>query len=212
MIPLDVLGNAIVMTVVITVSSFLIGAILGVPLVLLRTSRFGVVRVLTRALIDVLRGVPPVVWIFILYFGVSSDVIKLDPLTAAIGGLGVISCAYLAEIYRGGLLSVHAGQTEAAQALGFGQVGIFTRIVAPQAFRVCLPSAATYGIGLLKDSSLASTIGVAEIAFRATAQARSGGDGITPFVIAGVLYIALSMPLAYLSRTLDTKLRMKVSV
>lgn len=212
MMPLNVLLLAIAMTVAITLGAFLIGAVLGVPLMFARISRFAVLRVVSRAVVDVLRGIPPVVWIFLLYFGLSSSLIKVPPFPAAVIALGVVSAAYLAEIYRGGMISVHRGQHEAARALGMNQTTAFFRVIAPQAIRVSIPSAATYGIGLLKDSTLASTIGVAEIVFRSTAVARATGDGITPFLIAGLLYIGLSLPLAYFSRTIESRLRSKVSV
>lgn len=212
MMPLDVLGVAVLMTISITATSFVIGAVLGVPLMLARTSRIAPLRWFARAVIDILRGVPPVVWIFLLYFGLSYDLIRLEPFPAAVTALGLVSAAYLAEIYRGGMTSVHAGQWEASQALGINRFGTFSRVIAPQALRVSLPSASTYAIGLMKDSALASTIGVAEIVFRSMAVARASADAVTPFLIAGALYIVLSLPLAYLARTLETKLRGKVSV
>jgi len=199
------------MTVLITVLAFAVGAVLGVPLALARRSPLGPLRWAARFVIDVLRGIPPVVFLFVIYFGVGTGVIKLSSLQAAVIGLGLIAAGYLAEIYRGGLLAVHKGQFESAAALGMDSWTSMSRIIGPQAFRVALPSATTYAIGLLKDSSIASTITATEILYRATASSRGHGAGLEPFLIAAVVYIALGAPLAWLSRTMDARMRARVA-
>jgi polar amino acid transport system permease protein len=198
-------------TVLVTVLAFALGAVLAVPLAAARRSSTAPVRWLGRAVIDVLRGVPPVVWLFIIFFGLGNEVLRLEPMQAGVIGLGLISAGYLAEIYRGGLSAVHKGQWEAAAALGMDRRDVMARIVGPQAFRVALPAATTYAIGLLKDSSIVYTIGVTEVLFRATQSARSTGSGLTPFFIAAGVYILLSAPLAWLSRRLDARLRARVA-
>lgn len=197
------------MTLLITIAAFAIGLIGAIPIALALRSRFAAVRLPVRLLVDLVRGVPIIVWLFVLKFGVSIGGFTFQPVEAAVLGLGVVSMAYLAEIYRGGLLSVPTGQFEAASALGIGRSSAFARIIAPQAFRIVSPSIATYLIGLFKDSSIASTIIVAEMVFQAQSFARQNPTlvGILPYVIAGVLYIVLSLPIAYLSRRLDRKLR-----
>lgn len=211
MLALQAVLSGVGMTVLITLLSFTVGAVLGVPLALARRSVLAPVRVATRFVIDVLRGIPPVVFLFVIYFGVGTDVIRLNALQAAVIGLGLIAAGYMAEIYRGGLLAVHKGQFESAAALGMNQWDSMTRIIGPQAIRVALPSATTYLIGLLKDSSIASTITATEMLYRATAVARGQGGGLEPFLIAAVVYIALGAPLAWLSRTLDAKMRARVA-
>lgn len=199
------------LTLVITFSSLLIGAVVGVPLVLGLRSRQVVLRFVSRAVVDLLRGIPAVVWLFVIYFGVSIGAFQFEATTAAIIGLGLVSAAYMAEIYRGGISAVHAGQWEAGSALGVGRWGIFSRIIGPQAFRVSVPSMTSYGISLIKDSSLASTIGVTEIVFMTTQDARSNAGGLTVYIIAALVYLALSIPLALLARRVDAVLRKKVS-
>lgn len=211
MIPFDVLSSAILVTVLLVAAGFSIGVVLGLPVALCRLSSQRILRIPARMLIDVIRGVPPLVWIFLIYFGLGSKLVQMDALPASIGALGLISTGYLAEIYRGGLLSVAKGQYEASSALGIGKIRTFVSVILPQGIRVSIPSATTFAIGLLKDSSLASAIGVADVVFRATAVARSGSDAITPFVLAGLIYIAISVPLALFSRRLDRTLRQKVS-
>lgn len=199
------------LTLLITFSSLLIGAVGGVPLVLGLRSRQVVFQVICRTLVDLLRGIPAVVWLFVIYFGVSIGAFQFEATTAAIVGLGLVSAAYMAEIYRGGISAVHSGQWEAGSALGVGQWATFSRIIGPQAFRVSVPSMTSYGISLIKDSSLASTIGVTEMVFLTTQDARSNAGGLTVYIIAALVYLALSIPLALLARRVDSVLRKKVS-
>ena len=211
MIYVEAVLRGVGMTVLITLLSFTVGAVLGVPLALARRSALPLVRGVTRFVIDVLRGIPPVVFLFVIFFGIGTDVVKLTALQAAVLGLGLIAAGYMAEIYRGGLLAVHKGQFEASAALGMSGWTAMSRIVGPQAIRVALPSATTFLIGLLKDSSIASTITATEMLYRATSVARSQGGGLEPFLFAAVVYIALGAPLAWLSRTLDARLRARVA-
>ncbi|MFD1210536.1 amino acid ABC transporter permease [Arthrobacter sp. GCM10027362] len=199
------------LTLLVMAASLAIGAVLGVPLVLGLRSRNVAVRAGCRYLVNLLRGIPAIVWLFIIYFGVSIGAYQFASVPAAILGLGLISAAYLAEIYRGGISAVHHGQWEAGHALGVSNWTTFSRIVGPQALRVSIPSMASYAISLLKDSSIASTIGVTEIVFYTTQNARSGGGGLTVYILAAVMYVVLSIPLGLLSRKLDASLRKKVS-
>jgi ABC-type amino acid transport system permease subunit len=159
--------------------------------------------------IDVLRGIPPIVFLFIVFFGIGSGAITLSPFQAAVIGLGLISAAHLAEIYRGSLLAVNRGQFEASQALGLGRTTTYVRVIGPQAMRVAIPGMVTWAISLLKDSAIVSTIGVAEIMLVANQDARASGSSLTPFIIAALIYIALGTPLAFLSRYLERTLSLK---
>ena len=198
-------------TVILTVLGLLVGAVGGIPLVLLRRSRLAPVRVSTRLVIELLRGIPPIVWLFIIFFGLAPVGIRLDPLTAAVVGLGVISAAYLAEIYRGGLAAVNHGQYEASSALGMSRTDTMTRIVGPQVIRVSIPAVATYGIGLLKDSSIAFTIGATDLMYYANAKSRTTADAIGPFLVVAAVYIVLSLCSAWGARSLDSHLRRRVA-
>jgi polar amino acid transport system permease protein len=197
------------MTLMLTVSAFAIGIVGAVPLAVGLSSSNIVVRLACRLFVDLVRGVPIIVWLFLLKFGISIGTFKFNPVSAAIVGLGVVSVAYLAEIYRGGLESVPRGQNEAADALGLSRGTTFYRVLVPQAFRIVSPSIATYLTGLLKDSSIASTIIVAEMVFQSQSYARQHPtmEGILPYVLVGILYIVLSLPVAYLSRSLDARMR-----
>ncbi|HEY3572399.1 MAG TPA: amino acid ABC transporter permease [Arthrobacter sp.] len=200
------------LTLVLTLSAFAIGIVGAVPLAVGLSSSNILVRLTCRLFVDLVRGVPIIVWLFLLKFGIQIGTFRFNPIGAAIIGLGVVSVAYLAEIYRGGLQAVPRGQGEAADALGLTRGTTFYGVTVPQAFRIVSPSIATYLTGLLKDSSIASTIIVAEMVFQSQSFARQHPtvEGILPYILVGILYIALSLPVAYLSRRLDSHMRKAV--
>lgn len=195
------------MTLVVTAGAFVIGLVGGVPVMLGLRSKHVIVRLPVRLLVDIIRGVPPLVWLFLLYFGISIGALQFGSLSAAIVGFGIIGSAYLAEIYRGAFQVLPRGQLEAAEALGLNGRTTFLRVLSPQALRTALPSMSSYLLSLVKDSSLASTIGVADMVFAANIFARQNPDipGMVPFVMAALVYLAVSTPLAVLSRRLDRR-------
>lgn len=198
-------------TIALTLGSFIIGCILGVPLLAARSASFAPTRWIAAILIQIIRALPPILWLFIIFFGIGMGVMPINPFVAALIGLGLIASANMAEIYRGALASLHHGQWEAATALNFGSRYTLIDVVAPQAFRVALPSAASYLIGLMKETAVASTIGVADLAFRGNQVSQLTFKGIEVFALVGLFYIFLSLPVAWLSRTADSYLRAKVA-
>lgn len=198
-------------TLLLTVMAFAIGAVGGVPLVLARRSRFFPLRWVARSFIELLRGVPPIVWLFFIYFGLGTSMPQITAMLAAMVGLGAISCAYMAEIYRGGLMAISRGQWEAAEALGMDRRSVLSKIIGPQVFRVSVPAAATYAIGLLKDSSVAFTIGFTELTFYANEQSRQASAAVLPFLYAAIVYMIMTIPCAWASRSLDARLRNRVA-
>lgn len=199
-------------TLLITFVAFAIGAIIGLPLAFARRSRIMLLRAVVRIYVDVVRSVPALVWLFIFYFGLSQVGLRLTPIVAAIAAFGFIASSYLTEIYRGGLAAIGQGQWEASAATGMGPLDTARFIVIPQIFRVVSPTMATYLIGLLKDSALASTIGVIELTYRANVETQTTGKGLVAFGIAGLIYLLLSLPLAVISRRVDRRLRARFSV
>jgi polar amino acid transport system permease protein/cystine transport system permease protein len=198
---------AVPLTLLVTLGAFAVGLLLALVLVFMRRSRFPWLRLPAQGFIDLSRGIPPIVWLFFLYFGLGMGVIKLTPFQAGVLGLGVVSAGYLAEIFRGGLIAVHKGQYEASQALGFTLWTQYAKIIAPQALRAMLPALACDFIGLVKDSSIASTIGVKEMVFTSQLYARRSVDGIYTFFLAALVYIVVSIPFAWLSRSMEARLQ-----
>ncbi|MDT3377915.1 amino acid ABC transporter permease [Labrys neptuniae] len=198
-------------TAALTLGSFAIGAILGAPLLAARTSRLASVRVPTLIAIQIIRAIPPILWLFIIFFGVGMTYFPISPFVATLCGLGLIAGANMAEIYRGALSAVHTGQWEACAALDLGRWSTMKDIVAPQALRVAIPTTASYLIGLMKETAVASTIGVAELAYQGNQLSQLTYRGLEIFAIVGLFYILLSLPVAWLSRKADAALRSKVA-
>lgn len=198
-------------TIALTVGAFVMGAVLGVPLLMGRRSKIWIVRFTVMSLIQIIRGIPPILWMFIIFFGLGMGILPLTPFTAAVFGLGLIAAANMAEIYRGALASVHRGQFEAAAALDLGRWSTFRDIIAPQAFRVALPSSVSYLIGLMKETAVASTIGVSELAFYGKQITQMTYRGLETYALVGLLYILISLPVAWLARVADKRLRAKVA-
>jgi His/Glu/Gln/Arg/opine family amino acid ABC transporter permease subunit len=184
----------------------------GAPLALARRSRYAALRGIARGYVDVVRSIPPITWLFLIFYGLPNAGITFAPLASGIIGLSLISAAYMAEIYRAGLGAVSGGQWEAGRAIGLREPDILARVIGPQAARVIGPPAATYAIGLLKDSAVASTIGVGEITFHAGAATQQEGHGLSIFLAAAILYILLSLPLAVMSRHVDRRMRARFSI
>ena len=198
-------------TVALTAVAFLVGATLGVPLCAMRLSKRGLVRFAAAAVILVFRAIPPIVWLFIIFFGIGSGTVQLDPFVSAAVGLGLITAANMAEIYRGALAAIHPGQWEAATVLNLADRHMFVDVIGPQLLRIALPSAATYVIGLLKDTAVSSAIGVGDIAFEAYHLSQQTFRGLDIYASAGLLYILLSLPIASLARWTDMRLRARVA-
>ncbi|OCC00539.1 amino acid ABC transporter permease [Labrys sp. WJW] len=198
-------------TAALTLGSFIIGAILGAPLLAARTNRLALVRVPTLIAIQIIRAIPPILWLFIIFFGVGMSYFPISPFVAALCGLGLIAGANMAEIYRGALNAVHTGQWEACAALDLGRWSTMKDIVAPQALRVAIPTTASYLIGLMKETAVASTIGVAELAYQGNQLSQLTYRGLEIFAVVGLFYILLSLPVAWLSRKADAALRSKVA-
>ncbi|MFE3838539.1 amino acid ABC transporter permease [Pseudogemmobacter sonorensis] len=198
-------------TIMLTLGAFGLGAALAVPLTALRVAPHWLPRTVAALLIQFVRAVPPLLWLFIIFFGVGMSIVPIDPFPAALVGLTLIATANIAEIYRGALSSISLGQFEAIRALSIRPTSAFFEIIAPQVFRVALPSGATYLIGLMKETAIASTIGVTELVFRGNQVTQLTFRGLEAFAVVAVLFILLSLPIAWASRWLDNALRSKVA-
>ncbi|MBV2185939.1 MAG: amino acid ABC transporter permease [Rhizobium sp.] len=198
-------------TIAVTGLALVFGAIIGFPLMLAAQSTFAPLRLLTVGIISLVRSIPPILWLFLIFFGLGSGLLTLSAFSAAVAAFGLIASVNMAEIYRGGMVAIHHGQYEAATALNFSKYRLYRDILIPQMVRVSIPSAATYAIGLLKDSAVASTIGVAELAFRGNQISLQTYRGLEVYAVVGLLYILLSLPVAALSREAERLLHAKVS-
>ncbi len=193
-------------TIVLSVASFAIAMPLGLLLAIGRLYFGPLVRGLSAAYVELFRGTPLLLQLYVLYFGLA-PVIRLSPMTAAILGLGLNYAAYEAEVQRGALLAIPRGQTEAAESLGLSHAQTLRHVLLPQAFRTALPAVTNDFVALLKDSSLVSVLTVVELTKRMTIAAVDLRDWVIPGLACAGLYFAMSFPLSRLSRRLELRLQ-----
>lgn len=203
-------------TLELTVIALVIGIILGVVVAVIRTSHaqqrlghrnllLGFVNGLCKVYTTVIRGTPMMVQLLIWGF-VIFKTSRNHTMVGALG-LGINSGAYVAEIVRGGLMSVDIGQSEAGRSLGLGYLDTMRFIVIPQAFKNILPSLGNEFITLLKDTSLASAIGGAELVYYAQAVGGKTYDYMFPLFGIAVIYLVMVMIFSWLQGRLERRLR-----
>jgi polar amino acid transport system permease protein len=202
---LPILMNGVALTIAVTLGSLILSTLLGLVWALMRVSGIGVLSGLSASLINVIRGIPIIVLLFYLYFVMPDLGITLTALQAAILGLGIAYSAYQAENFRAGIEAIDKGQIEAAQAIGMGWWLTMRRVVLPQAVRIVLPPYGNIMIMLLKDSSQASTITVAELALQGKLIASSTFKNMSVFTLVALMYLTMSIPLILLVRHFEKR-------
>jgi amine acid ABC transporter, permease protein, 3-TM region, His/Glu/Gln/Arg/opine family len=198
-----------------TFGLFLITIVCSVPLGLsmafVCNSRNKFLRALVRGYVFVMRGSPLMLQLFFFYFGLPNipfigQFLVMDRFTAACVAFVVNYAAYFCEIFRGGLLSIDKGQYEAAQVLGMGKFQTTVRIVVPQMFKVALPSLSNETITLIKDTALATAIGVIDLMHLTKSHVTSTSN-ITPFAVAAVIYLLMTFGLTKVFNMLERKFK-----
>jgi polar amino acid transport system permease protein len=189
---MPVLLKGCVMTVELTVITLVVGTVLGIIFALMRLSSNIVLSQISNFYTWIIRGTPMLLQLFFFYYGLPSVGIRLTPFQAAVIGLGLNSGAYMAEIIRGGILSIDKGQFEAAKALGFSYTETMQKIILPQTFKVIIPPVGNEFITILKDTSLVSTIAMVELMRSAQQMYASTFKPIEIFATAAMLYLILT--------------------
>jgi polar amino acid transport system permease protein len=197
---LPILMSGVALTIIVTIGSLLLSTVLGLIWALMRVSGIGVLSGISAGLINVIRGIPIIVLLFYLYFVMPEFGVTMTALQAAILGLGIAYSAYQAENFRAGIEAIDKGQIEAAQAIGMGWGQTMRRVVLPQAVRIVLPPYGNVMIMMLKDSSQASTITVAELALQGKLIASSTFKNTSVFTLVALMYLTMSIPLILLVR------------
>jgi His/Glu/Gln/Arg/opine family amino acid ABC transporter permease subunit len=190
-------------TVTVAIGSFLFALVFGLVIALLRISPWRVLRFLAIAYIEFFRGTPALVQLFVIYFGFPDVGFQPSPFEAAIIGLGLNGAAYLAEIYRAGIESIHRGQMEAALSLGLTPWRAMRYIVLPQALRTMLPPITNFAIVLLKDTAIVFAVGVVEIMALARNLVTETLQSAVIYLIAGLIYLCMTIPMARLAAHLE---------
>jgi polar amino acid transport system permease protein len=202
---LPILMSGVALTIMVTIGSLLLSTVLGLVWALMRVSGIGVLTGFSGGLINVIRGIPIIVLLFYLYFVMPEFGVTLTALQAAILGLGIAYSAYQAENFRAGIEAIDKGQIEAAQAIGMGWWQTMRRVVLPQAVKIVLPPYGNVMIMMLKDSSQASTITVAELALQGKLIASSTFKNTSVFTLVALMYLTMSIPLILLVRHFEKR-------
>lgn len=196
-------------TILISVVSMALAIILGLVLTMLRLYGRPPLSALATTYIEIYRGTPLLIQLYILYYGLPNIGISLSPLMAAFIGLGMNYAAYEAELYRAGINAVPKGQMEAALSLGMTRSLAVRRVILPQALRIAIPGVTNDFIALFKDSSLVSVIAMVELTKTYSILAATTLRFFELGLIVALLYFAMSYPLSLLARKLEKRLSNK---
>jgi His/Glu/Gln/Arg/opine family amino acid ABC transporter permease subunit len=202
----DLLRGGVV-TVEIAISAWAVAASTGLLLAVLRDLGGAVTRTFVISLITMLRSLPQLVVLYLVYFGVGALGVNVDSLVAAIVALGVTESAFTAEYYRAGFMTVPDSQREAGQSLGLSAVGVFRLIVIPQTIPFVMPPLLNAFVGLLKTATLAAAVGAPEVLYRGQNDMTRTGL-IVPIVIVIIgLYVLVTIPLTRAVARLERRAR-----
>lgn len=194
---LEVLGIGALTTIGLTGAAFVVAAVLGFCLALMRLSRNPALDLIASLYLEVFRNIPILTQLFILYFGLTYIGITLPAIGAAIIGFGLNGAAILSEVFRSSILTIDRGQSEAAFSIGMTRRMALRIIVLPQAFKVAIPGMANFAIGLLKDTSLASAAAVPELTFKARMLVSETYQTNTIYFLLAIIYLVLSLALSH---------------
>ena len=183
-------------TIALSLAGIALGFVIGALVCVARLSGNGVLQRLGGFYVSFFRGVPLLVQLLFIYYFLAEYGLDVPAVVAAIGGLAFASGAYQAEILRGSLNAVPAGQGEAATALGFSPSDIWRRILLPQALRISAPPLINEFILLLKASSLVSVVGIAELTRASMSIASSTYRPFEAYLAGGIIYLAINLCLA----------------
>lgn len=190
-------------TLVVAAGALVMALILGLVIALMRISLWKILRWPATAYVEFFRGTPALVQLFVVYFGFPDAGFQPTPFQAAIIGLGLNGAAYLSEIYRAGIESIHRGQMEAALSLGMTPARAMLDIILPQAVRTMLPPMTNFAIVLLKDTAIVFAVGVLEVMALARQLVTETLQSAPIYLMAGAMYLCVTIPMARLVARLE---------
>jgi len=200
--------SALSNTLILAFFSFGLATVLGIVMAFAEVFTSKTILIIVSWVARVLRGVPLILSIFLVFYGLPKLGVTLPPLYAAILGIAIVDAGYQEQIFRGAIKAVSNRQLEAAYALGLTRAGAFLYVVLPQAFRIALPSWINDFTIILKDTSIAYAIGVVEMFTQAIHVAQVIMDYVWPLVFVTLIYLVICYPLSMLSNYLHGKLKM----
>lgn len=207
-----------IVTIVLSLSTVVLGSLVGLLVVLMNQSRFKIFNFIARIYTDVVRGTPMLLQLFLWLYGFPMIGIRLPELSflgsiygtreflTAIVALGINSGAYVSEILRGGLESVDKGQIEAGRALGLSSGETMRFIIIPQAVRRVLPGLGNEFVTMIKESSIVSTVGIMDVMYTNNIVKASTYSIFEPLIVVGIIYFILTYTLSKLMKVLEKRL------
>lgn len=207
---LPILLKGLEVTLYIFVIAIILGFLIGLLMALLRLAPFKILNWIAKVYVDAIRGTPFIVQLFFIYFGVNSlHLVSLNNTTAGIITVAINAGAYFAEIIRAGIQSIDKGQTEAARSIGFTSAQTMRFIILPQAFRRMLPTITNQSIISLKDTSLLSVIGIADLTQQGQIQAAATFEAFKIWLTVGVIYFIIIYLLTILANFIERRIEMR---
>ncbi len=202
---LPIIFGGFLMSVAIVIAAFPLAIPCGFLLALMRIAKSRILRAVAGVYVNLIRGTPAFLQIYIAFFGLPLAGVNIDNYTLGVIVMAMNSAAYLCEIFRAGIQSIPKGQSEAARSLGMSASQTMVSIIIPQTFRNVIPTLTSEFILLYKDTSLLAAVGVMEIVMYAKTIVATTGS-ITPYVVAALFYLVVTLPLARVVSMLEARL------
>ncbi|MEH7123864.1 amino acid ABC transporter permease [Bacillus sp. JJ1532] len=197
-------------TAYIFIIAIILGFLIGLVMALFRLSPFKILNIIAKIFVDAIRGTPFIVQLFFIYFGLNTlGFISLNNTTAGIITVAINAGAYFSEIIRAGIQSIDKGQTEAARSIGLTGSQSMRYIVLPQAFRRMLPTITNQSIISLKDTSLLSIIGIADLTQQGQIQSAATFDAFNIWLAVGVIYFIVIYLISLLASFLERRFELR---
>lgn len=190
------LWNGFVVTCKLSITAILLGTLAGIAVSMARTSRVAWLKIPLTAYVQLFRGSPLLIQLFMFYFGLSYIGVNIDIFEATALVFTLYAGAYISEIIRAGIESIPKGQFEAAKALGFSYFLLMFRIILPQTFKVSLPPLIGFNITLIKDSSIASVVGYSELLHQGKTIMNVSGKPFEVLLFISLIYFVICYPLS----------------
>lgn len=206
------LGWATLNTLAASGIGYAIALVLGLVFALSQRTPHRALTIGVRELVEFIRSTPVVLQIFFVFFVFPQFGVRLSPWTAGMIAIGLHYASYLSEDYRAGLESVPKGQWEASKALNLSMQRTYYKIIIPQALPTSLAGMGNHLIGIFKDTPMLSVIGVAELMHQANAVGSETYRFLEPYTVVGVIFLAISLPTAYLIRQFEAWVRWKLAL
>lgn len=193
-------------TILLALMAFAGSAIVGIIVALMRMAPFKILRGIAMLYVQIVQGIPLLAWLFLLYFGVSALGFDINPWSAAALSFGIYGGAFLGEVWRGALESITKTQWEAGACLGLSYYEQLRHVIIPQSVRVAVAPTAGFLVQLIKNTSLASIIGLIELTRQGQLTTAATYSPFAVYLTVAVLYFALCFPLTQWSRSFERKI------